>query len=216
MKRTLLFFILFISTLMGAMEYPGPFKDFVSRCRDSKLSERVSEYRAKFDDLLKQGKMYLKEPAAYELMREIASQGDFESLDLLERDLAPNLKNAVWEGVSNNSNTDDAKKLLLKWAKENPTVPLLMRYHPRGVDLMIEMAEDKKVRMEYRVQCLEMLASMPAAIKVLDRIKALMSDQSEYYEHISPDIRYEFYPQTLGTYAAETVKEIERRKLQEK
>jgi hypothetical protein len=210
MKRTYLFFILFTSTLVVAMEYQGPFKDFVSRWRDSKLAERVSGYRAKFDDLVKQGDIF----AAEELVSEMARQGDFESLDLLEKNLPPDLKKAVWQGVASKPNTDDAKKLLVKWAKENPTVPILMQYHPKGMDLLIEMAEDKNARVEDRVYCLRILAYMPAATKVIDRIKALKSDQSKYSD-IQPDIIEELSPQysppTLGRVASETVDKLMQR-----
>jgi hypothetical protein len=59
MKRTYLFFIPFFSILAVALMTGQPsedwktrlFKDFVSHCRDHKLSERVNEYRAKIDTL---------------------------------------------------------------------------------------------------------------------------------------------------------------------
>jgi hypothetical protein len=66
MKRTYLFFILVASTIAPSIMAGQrsedvnkggslmPFKDFVAHCRDSKLPERVSEYRAKMDILIKQ------------------------------------------------------------------------------------------------------------------------------------------------------------------
>jgi hypothetical protein len=216
MKRAYLFFFLVMSTLAVAMEYQGPFNDFVSRCRKGKLTERVSEYRAKFDDLVNQGKMYLKGPAACEFMREIASQGDFESLDLLERDTPQDSKKAVWEGVSNNANTDDANKLLVKWAKENPTVPRLFKYQPNGVQLMIEVAEDRNAPFDDRITCLQRLVSERVTTDVLDRIRALKSDKSHSFYLPNNALDDLTLLPTVGSIAAYVVKEIERRKLQEK
>jgi hypothetical protein len=217
MKRTLLFFILFASTLTGAMEYRGPFADFVSRCRNSKLMERMSEYRTMIDDLVKQGKVRFSDyPSVYTLMQEIARQGDFESLEMLEKELPSDLKQAAWNNVAANANKDEAKRLLVKWARENPTVPVLMQYHPNGVNLLIEMAENKKVPVDDRVLCLDLLARMRAT-KVLDRIKALMSDQSPCCM-AGLSNRLEDLPKAfdLGNVAARVVKELEGIKLQEK
>jgi hypothetical protein len=189
MKRTLLFFILFTSTLVMASEDRRPFKDFVSRYRDHKLSERVNEYRNKVLSLIMQGLwiygrskgdfVYRADGYLFDLISEIAKQGDFESLELLEKDLtSSDLKHEFWNAVERNDDMDDAKKLLVKWAKENPTVPGLMRYHPNGVNLLIEIAENKNANIDERCECLHILAHMPAATKVLDRIKALRTDPS--------------------------------------
>jgi hypothetical protein len=223
MKRTYLFFILFTSTLTVAMEYKGPFTDFVSRCRDHKLTERVSEYRAKMDTLRPKPIRWPNNEVYFEdLISEIAEQGDFEGLELLEKDLTPQQqKYSFWPAVAFYENLG-AAKLLVKWAKENPTVIILMKYHPNGLNLLIEMAENIKAEGAARVQCLEILASIPAATKFLDRIKALMSDQSGFDQIRIGEVRWDagiqtWYPKTVGDVAARTVETIESaKKLQEK
>jgi hypothetical protein len=232
MKRICLLFVLIISTFAmgiitgqraeGAVQFGNyrSFKDFVSRFRDSKLSERINEYRTMMDTLKRQGCMkYIKVSCSgndgflFDLISEIAKQGDFESLELLQKDLETSWKQEYWRAVAVNDNMDDAKKLLVKWAKENPSVPMLMKYHPNGVNLLIEMAEDKNAEGRNRVDCLDILAHMPDAIKVIDRVKALTSDQSGFFQ-IS-EVRWDpgiGIPQqkTVGDVAAITVKEIER------
>jgi hypothetical protein len=226
MKRTYLFFVLVTIILTVAImaeqpgdnakkfEAPGPFKDFVSRCREDNLTERMREYRAKIDVLLKQGwpvfaEMRSDVSSAYGLIFEVARQGDFESLEMLEKDLLPDLKKAVWMSVVANNNTDDAKRLLVKWAKENPSELRLMPYHPNGVNLLIELAEDKNAPVNDRVMCLDRLAFMPAATKVLDRIKALRSDQSEYSWSGVGGLM-----ETIGSVAAQTLMKLEAINLQ--
>jgi hypothetical protein len=204
------------SEYSGKSNLGQPFKDFVSRCRDHKLTERVNEYRAEMDTLIKQDKgkpvkgALSGEGYFLDFISEIANQGDFESLELLEKDLAINWRYEFWLGVAEHDNMDGAKKLLVKWAIENPTEPMLMKYHPNGLNLLIEMAEDK--RSGKRAVCLRILAHMPDAIKVLDRIKALTSDQSRYFQ--IGEVRW--VHSTVGSVAEETVKEIEQRKLQKK
>jgi hypothetical protein len=232
MKRTYLFFILFASALAAALmagqpgedvmknELSRPFKDFVSRCRDHKLTERVNEYRAEIDTLKnKKARSKWDMDGIDGLMNEIANQGDFESLELLERDFTPDQKKAVWQIVSNRSSKDDANKLLLKWAKENPTSPVLMKYHPNGLNLLIEMAENTMAIFEDRIRCLNVLSEMPDAIKVLDRIRTLTNEQGETdisklptTENMIDDISYSY----VSTYAAIAVEKIERRKRQGK
>jgi hypothetical protein len=137
------------------------FNDFVSRCRDHKLSERVNEYRAKMNTLIKQGRgkplnQSLSKDGGYffDLISEITKQGDFESLELLKKDLPPSWQYEFYMAVAFNENIDGAKKLLIKWAIENPTVPFLMKYHPDGMNLLIEMVEDKNASAEDIVACL--------------------------------------------------------------
>jgi hypothetical protein len=226
MKRTYLFFALVASILTipimagqriegaGQSTYQSPFRDFVSSCRDNKLAEHVSKYRAKIDELAAMNAMYGKGPAEEELTREIARQGDLKSLELLEKDLPNRLKKAVWSSLRPNDNTDDGNKLLVKWAIENPAEITLMRYHPNGVDLLIKTAEDKNASFDNRVTCLYFLGEMPGATKVLDRVRALMSDKTtrEFLDLINvpggvmPDIAH---PDTIGSVAAETVKKHE-------
>jgi hypothetical protein len=124
MKPTHLFFILFTSTLAVALmagqpsgdveKYdPRPFKDFVSRWRDSTLSERASEYRAKLDTLKSEplkGALN-KEGYFFDLISETAKQGDFESLELLEKDISPHWKSEFWMAVELYGNIDSAEKL---------------------------------------------------------------------------------------------------------
>jgi hypothetical protein len=226
MKRTLLFFILFTSTLVMAGEDRRPFKDFVSRCRDHKPTERMNEYRAKMDTLSPKPIRSLNTKVYFEdLISEIAEQGDFEGLDLLEKDLSPDRQYAFWRAVEFYENLG-AAKLLVKWAKENPAVIILMKYHPNGLNLLIDVAENKKAEGAARVKCLEILASMPAATKFLDRIKALMSDQSVFDQIRIGEVRWDsgiqtgiqtWYPKTVGEVAARTVETIESaKKLQEK
>jgi hypothetical protein len=226
MKRTYLFLVLISSTLAVPImagqrsedareSETWPFKAFVSRCRDAKLTERMSEYRAKINDLVKQGKVRFYDYAGvYNLIQEIARQGDFESLELLEKDLPSDLKEAAWKSVSANANTDDANKLLVKWAMENPTVPILIIHHPNCVNLLIERAEDSKAPMDDRVSCLNILARMRAT-NVLDRIKALMSDKSICcFQGLSNNLDNLPKAFTLGTVAAETVRQLEAIKMQ--
>jgi hypothetical protein len=219
-----LFFILFASTLTVATEY-RPFEDFVSRWHDSDLSERVNKYRVEIDTLIRQNrskplKGYLsKEGYFFDLISEIAKQGDFESLELLEKDIPPRWKPEFWAAVELYDNIDSAKKLLVKWAIENPTIRDLMKYHPNGVNLLIEKAEDKTY--VHRADCLRDLAHMPDAIKVIDRIKALTSDQSGFYQlgqtRFDSGLGFPQPPDTVGEFAAETVKTIEAKmKLQVK
>jgi hypothetical protein len=225
MKRTYLFFILFAGipavALMAGQPSEDwktrPFIDFVSRCRDHKPSERVSEYRAEVNSLkevahLPQYGSKGNEGGIDGLMEEIAKQGDFEILELLEKDFPPDLKKSVWQAVSRYSSKDDANKLLVKWAKENPASPVLMKYHLNGLNLLIEMAGNKSAKYEDRLHCLYVLSEMPDAVKVLDRIRALTSDQSfEITVSMIDDMEY----MRLGSIAARVVKEIERRELQE-
>jgi hypothetical protein len=173
--------------LMKQSDFRGPIKEFVSHCRELKLPERVNEYRAKINAIeVKDPLSNIKGGGAHWLIFEIANQGDFESLELLEKDFPLRLKDAFWEGVVINGDKDDAKKLLVKWAKENPIVPVLMPYHPNGVNLLIEMAEDKNVPVDNRITCLHLLGSKRVtndldkirATNALDRIKALVSDKS--------------------------------------
>jgi hypothetical protein len=226
MKRTYLFFVLVSTSLTVAImagprcedvtesKGPRPYQDFVSCCRAANLTERRSVYRAKIDNLVEFRKEYLKGSAVEELIREIARQGDFESLELLEKDLPPTLKMYVWQSVVDNNHTKDANALLVKWAKENPRVPLLMEYLPNGVDLLIKTAEDKNASFDNRVTCLYFLGAMPGATKVLDRVRALISDKTtpEILDLINvlggviPDIEHQ---ETLGSVAAETVKKLE-------
>jgi hypothetical protein len=143
MKRTLLFLILFANTLVMAMEYPEPFKDFVADCQNSKLANRINQYRAKMNDLKQDNYKFGLSDCLMDLISEIAKQKDFESLELLEKDLTPHQKESLWVGVASNDKIEGAKKLLAKWAIENPSVPLLMLYHPNGLNLLIETAENK-------------------------------------------------------------------------
>jgi hypothetical protein len=221
MIRTYFLFVLIASTLeVTIMASQGsendwesklrPFKEFVIGCKDGELTERLKKYSTKIDALIKEGKtrnMLKMDNGLYGLMEEIARQGDFECLDLIEKNLPQDLKMAVWLGVRTNV-TDDSKKMLVKWAMENPAVSALMDYHPNAVKLLIERAEDKKAAGEERVMCLRMLARMPEAASVLDRIKALMSDHSGFV-----NIGVQFLPgkppETVGSIAAETVKQLE-------
>jgi len=232
MKRTHLFFVLFACTLIASImfgqenetvnknETSRPFKNFVSRRRDSALSERMNEYRAKMDTLESKPLKALRDDYFMDLISEIAKQGDYESLELLEKGLIESWKYEFWMGVTANDNMEGAQKLLDKWAIKNPTVPMLMKYHPNGLNLMIETAENKTARGRDRVDCLRNLAPMPDAIKVLDRIKAMMSDQSGFFQ-IS-EVRWDpgigiSQPRTVGDVAAETVAKIKAaKKLQEK
>jgi hypothetical protein len=223
MKRTFLFLVLVssvltVSVMAGQYSNEGkkyeslrPFDSFVSQYRNSKLTERIGEYRAKIDDLVKQGKTAVfPMDSVYGLMREIAGQEDFEALELLAKDLPLALEMQVWESVAVNNHTKDAQALLVKWAIENPTVPLLMRYLPNGVELLIEMAENKNAPPEDRAMCLNLLGTMPAAITVLTRIKALMSDQSVWsWSGLGGE------PETISRSAGEAVKSLEAKKLQE-
>jgi ankyrin repeat protein len=224
MKRMLLFFILFTSTLVMAMEDRRPFKDFVSRYRDRKLSERVNEYRNKVLSLIMQGLwiygrskgdfVYKADGYLVDLILEIAKQGDFESLELLEKDLKGDIRYEFWNAVERNDDMDGAKKLLVKWAKENPTVLMLRQYQPNGLNLLIEMAEDKNAKFEDRHECLLILSRMPDAAKVLDRIRALTSDKSHSLILNVPE--FPKYEPTVGRAASYAVDEIERRRPQEK
>jgi hypothetical protein len=202
-----------------------PFEDFVSRWHDSNLSERVNEYSVEMDTLIRLNKSkplrgaLSKEGYFFDLISEIAKQGDFESLELLEKDIPPHWKYEFWAAVELYGNIDSAKKLLVKWAIENPTVRTLMKYHPNGVNLLIERAEDK--RSDDRDKCLRDLAHMTDAIKVLDRIKALTSDQGGFFQigqtRFFSGIGVPPQPETVGSVAAETVKELEAvKKLQDK
>jgi hypothetical protein len=195
------------------------FNDFVSRCRDHKLSERVNEYRAKMNTLIKQGrskplnKLSSKDgDYFFDLISEITKQGDFESLELLEKDPVLIWKHEFYMAVAFNENIDGANKLLIKWAIENPTMPFLMKYHPNGMYLMIEMAENKNASAEDRVACLHSLAYLPAAaIKFLDRIKALISDQSTYFRINEPRWGSGIpYAKTVGDVAAQLAEGLEK------
>jgi|WetSurMetagenome_2_1015567.scaffolds.fasta_scaffold21982_3 ankyrin repeat protein len=181
--------------------------DSASRCPDSPFTQRMSDYSAKIDALVKQGNRGKTSwDVLYGLTRGIADWGDFECLELLEKDLPQGLKEAVWHSVARNNATDQAKKLLVKWAKENPTVPVLMQYHPNGVELLIKMAEDKNTPVDDREMCLRYLARMHAT-NVLDRINALMSDQTMLSMISLPG---GVIPEnwTIGSVAAEVVKEL--------
>jgi hypothetical protein len=202
-------------------ETSRPFKDFVSQCRNDKLIDCMNEYRAKIDTLInKKARSKWDLDGIDGLIYEIARQGDFESLELLEKDFPPHLKKVVWEVVSNYSSKDDVHTLLVKWAKENPTSPVLMKYHPNGLNLLIEMAENKSARFEDRIRCLQVLSEMPDAIKVLDRIKALASEQTletdwtklPTTQNMIDDISYT----RVSTYAAQAEEKIEQRKPQKK
>jgi hypothetical protein len=244
MKRNYLFILLITGTLTVSImagqrigdakknESTWPFKDFVSRCRDHKLSERLNEYRAQMDALIKQGRYRpLKgcyredgyffdcrhdDGFLFDLIYQIAKQGDFEGLELLEKDIpSPPWKYEFWEAVTDNDTMDGARKLLVKWAIENPAVIILMKYHPNGLNLLIEMAEDKNTD-HNRAVCLEILASMPDATKVLDRIKALISDKSGIF--IVNEPRWDTgisYPKTVGDIAARAVEILEAAKKQQ-
>jgi hypothetical protein len=214
-----------LSKYMKQNDFRGPIKEFVSRCLDLKLAERVSEYRARINAIEAKDPLYninMKGGGALWLIQEIASQGDFESLELLEKDFPLGLKDAFWRGVAVNA-TDDAKKLLVKWAKENPTVPTLMPYHPNGVNLLIEMAEDKNATVGSRVRCLRLLGNKRLTnddldkikeTNALDKIKALMSKHMSFVNDGASDDKP---PATLGSVAAETVQKLEAAiKLQEK
>jgi hypothetical protein len=214
-----LFFVLFTGTPEETkMDECQPFIDFVSHCRNDKLIDRMNEYRAKID-ILKQKKSSRCKgnlDGIAGLMEEIARQGDFESLELLEKDLQPDLKKTAWNGAIHFGDTDEAKRLLAKWAKENPTEPLLFKYQPNGVQLMIKMAEDRNAPFSDRVTCLQGLANMRVTTDVLDRIRALTSDKSHsfYLPNNAPE-DLTLLP-TVGSIAADIVKIIEQRKLQEK
>jgi hypothetical protein len=229
LKHKYLFFILITSTLtvsiiagqrseaMMECEFGSSCYSFVSTCMMSSLAERVNKYRAKIDDLLKRGKHgKTRFDVIYALLWEMARQGDFEGLDQLEKDLPRDLKEGIWVAVSGNHATDDAKKLLVKWQKENPTVPLLMEYHADGVELLIKMAEDKNAPVDDRAMCLEFLGRMPAATKVLYRVKALMSDQTICVSCMISAPGGVLSMTTMGSVAAEVVKKLEAIKLQGK
>jgi hypothetical protein len=108
--------------LVMAMEYPEPFKDFVADCQNSKLADRINKYRAKMNDLKQDNyNCGLSSDCLMSLMSEIAKQKDFESLELLEKDLKGDIRDEFWNAVERNDNMDGAKKLLVKWAKEKAT-----------------------------------------------------------------------------------------------
>jgi hypothetical protein len=187
----------------------SPFKEFVSHCQKSIITERISEYRTKIDALVKQHKIGFSpvDDGVYGLMGEIARQGDFQGLELLEKDLPQNLRKATWMGAQSNA-TDDAKKLLIKWAKEKPGEPILMQYLPDGINLLIEMAEDIKAKPDDRVLCLTLLANMRAT-NVIERIRKLIKDESLCCLLDGPP---NDSITTVGMIAAETVSRLEKAK----
>jgi len=160
----------------------NPFAEFVRDQSTLLPASRVQAYLAKMEDLVAEDKRGAKEPdGIYALIQEIVAAGDISCLGELEKKTSDlEEKKAIWVGVTR-SKSAAAQELLAGWALLHPDVPELMRYHPNGPELLMELAEDKDALTVERVKCIRLLVYMNET-SIISRLESLTNDPTQVFE----------------------------------
>lgn len=138
-----------------------------------------------------------------EYCKEIISQNDFQGILFFETKLNNMAKReTLWKAVIKyGADNENAHVLLKIWAENNVNIPMLMKFHPNGVQLLLDMAQASDVESDKRALCVRIVSEMPDP-RVQKAFEKLKSDNTLINEPSAKTRK------TLGDIVAECIQKM--------
>lgn len=150
-------------------------KETIKSIQDKPAETRVLKYLELVNVARKSKKG--KEHYLIPVIKEILLCQDIEGIIKLEEKLeVKSEKEVIWSYIIKKAGKR-AEKALESWANQNPDVPILLKYHPNGTELMLEILENENASITDRNTCAYLLGES-GNTSIIKRIRKYENDNT--------------------------------------